>query len=165
MAPRINVLRSLCPRGNYPVFDFRVSVCGTDYDLVLPDDVADPLWRYCCQPKHCRLDTSVGGALSRDLRSRIVRMTASEGDRERLLFAELITDTEVDVPADKVRETARYHYLFASAGVASRLCVDADAGQLPHKLVSYVRTHKLVLFECGGLELLMARFDSLMFSY
>ena len=163
MTPRINVLRSLCPRGNYPVFDFQVSVKGTEYDLVLPSLVADQLRERCCQDMHHRLDPRVGGSLLRDLRSRLVRMTTSEADRDRLLFAELATETDVGVYADKLRETARYYHLLVSAGIASRLWVDADAGQLPHERASYVRLHKLVLFECGGFELLIARFDSLGF--
>jgi hypothetical protein len=161
MTPRINVLRPLCPRGNYPVFDFQVSVKGIEYDLVLPSLVADQLRERCCRDKHHRLDRQVGGSLLRDLRSRLVRMTTSEADRGRLLFAELATEAEVGVFADKLRETARYYHLFASAGVASGLCADADAERLPHELASYVRLHKLVLFECGGFELLIARFDSL----
>ena len=163
MTPRIDVLRPLCPRGNYPVFDFQVSVKGAEYDLVLPSLVADQLRERCCQDKHHRLDPRVGGSLLRDLRSRLVRMTTSEADRGRLLFAELATETDVGVFADKLRETARYYHLLASGGIASRLCADADAERLPHELASYVQLHKLVLFECGGFELLIARFDSLGF--
>lgn len=163
MTTCVNVFRPLCPRGNYPVFDFQVSVKGTEYDLVMPSLVADQLRERCCQDKHHRLDRQVGGSLLRDLRSRLVRMTTSEADRGRLLFAELATDADVGVFADKLRETARYYHLLVSAGIASRLCVDADADRLPHELTSYVRLHKLVLFECGGFELLIARFDSLGF--
>jgi hypothetical protein len=163
MTPRINAFHPLCPRGNYPVFDFQVSVKGTEYDLVLPNHVADQLRQYCCQDKHHRLDRQVGGSRLRDLRARLVRMTTCEADRERRLFAEFATDTDVGVFADKLRETARYYHLLASAGIASRLCVDADAERLPHELASYVRLHKLVLFESGGFELLVARFDSVRF--
>jgi hypothetical protein len=156
---RINAFRPLNPRGLYPVFDFQVAVKGVEYDLVLPDRVADQLREYCCRREHYRLEREHDGDTLRGIRSGLVRRTVSPADRRRLIYAELETRAEVRVHVDKLCEAATYSYVLASIAIAINLCVDADAGKLPDELAAYVQLHKPVLFGSGGFELLIARFD------
>lgn len=102
MTSRINVLRPLNPGGLYPVFDLQVSVKGAEYDLVLPDLVADQLRAYCCRREHYRLEREHDGDTLRGIRSGVVRRTVSPADRHRLLYAELETKAEVRVHVDKL---------------------------------------------------------------
>ena len=155
---RLCVLRALNPSEGYPRFNFGVAVDGTCYDIVLPSAVADWL-NVCCTSNDIQcIDDMAATDTPEDLRAAIVRQTSAGDAKDNLLYGSLELEALTHVRADRLCEAVGYRYLFASQGLARRLCRDAEDDELGLELGNYVTQHKSLFTLCGGFELLVATY-------
>jgi hypothetical protein len=156
---RVNVLRALDPAEGYPRFNFAIALDGIPYELVLSNVIVDWLRVCCTGDEREQMDVLKAGGTPEDLRIVVVRRTSGDANRDRRMYGELELEALTHVHADRLIETVAYRYLFVSQGIANHLLQDAEHDKLPPDLAEYALQHRSVFRNCGGFELLTARYQ------
>jgi hypothetical protein len=106
------------------------------------------------------MDNLASGDTPGDLRKAMLDLTSAGSDRKRRLHGNLEIEALTHVHADRLCEIVEYRYLVASQGLALQLCRDADADDTPPEIQMYVLRHRSLFSNCGGFELLAARYQT-----